>query len=182
MSGWNAHDFPDRRGRVAVVTGSDGGLGYVAARELARRGARVVLACRSEARGTAARDRMLCEVPGARLRLTHLDLGDLGSVREFATAFPYDRLDLLLNNAGVMALPYGTTADGFERAGALPVLYAATAPDVRPDSFTGPSFAMWRGSPAPSWRAPWTLDDRAGELLWDASERLTGVAYDALKG
>lgn len=66
-------------------------------------------------------------------------------------------------------------------AGALPTLYAATAPDVRPDSFTGPSFAMWRGTPGPSKRAPWTLDDRAGERLWAASEELTGVTYDELK-
>lgn len=66
-------------------------------------------------------------------------------------------------------------------AGALSTLYAATAPDVRPDSFNGPSFMMWRGAPAPSWRAPWTLDDRAGELLWAASEQLTGVTYAGLK-
>ncbi|GED87178.1 hypothetical protein TNCT6_42630 [Streptomyces sp. 6-11-2] len=67
-------------------------------------------------------------------------------------------------------------------AGALPTLYAATAPGVCPDSFHGPSFALWRGAPAPSWRAPWTLDDRGGRLLWEASERLTGVSYGALKG
>ncbi|WP_128428293.1 oxidoreductase [Streptomyces cyaneus] len=308
MSGWTAHDIPDQSGRVAVVTGANSGLGYATARELARKGARVVLACRSEARGTAAGVRLVGEVPGAQVELRRIDLGDLGSVREFTAAFPYDRLDLLVNNAGVMALPYGTTADGFEtqfgvnhlghfaltglllpallgtpgarvvtvasslhalsnididdlnserryrrwvaygrsktanllfthelarrlavrgadvvaaaahpgyadtnlqtegprmegrrfsewfvrignrvlaqpaEAGALPVLYAATAPAVRPDSFTGPSFANWRGSPAPSWRAPWTVNDRAGERLWEESERMTGVTYDALKG
>ena len=63
----------------------------------------------------------------------------------------------------------------------LPTLYAATAPGVRPDSFTGPSFAMWRGAPAESWRTGWTRDDTAGERLWDVSEQLTGVSYDALK-
>jgi len=66
-------------------------------------------------------------------------------------------------------------------SGALPTLYAATAPDVRPDSFTGPAVMGWRGSPARSWRAPWSLDDRAGELLWEESERLTGVVYEELK-
>ncbi|NUR66399.1 MAG: short-chain dehydrogenase, partial [Streptomyces sp.] len=66
--------------------------------------------------------------------------------------------------------------------GALPTLYAATAPGVPPDSFTGPSLAGLRGSPRPSWRAPWTVDDRAGELLWATSGQLTGVAYEALKG
>jgi NAD(P)-dependent dehydrogenase (short-subunit alcohol dehydrogenase family) len=307
MSGWSEKDIPDQSGRVAVVTGANSGIGYVAARELARRGARVVLACRSQARGAEARGRMVAEVPGAEVDLALLDLGDLGSVRRFAATFPQERLDLLVNNAGVMALPYGTTPDGFETqfgvnhlghfaltglllpvllatpgarvvtvsstmhsmsnidindlnserryrrwtayarsktanllfthelarrlaahgsdvvaaaahpgyaatnlqtagprmadrkfserfmrignrffaqsadAGALPTLYAATAPDVRPDSFTGPSLAGWRGSPAPSWRAPWALNDRAGERLWDASEQLTGVTYDALK-
>jgi NAD(P)-dependent dehydrogenase (short-subunit alcohol dehydrogenase family) len=295
-----------------VVTGANSGLGYVTSRELARKGARVVLACRSEARGAEAVRLLRDEVPDADVELRRLDLGDLSSVREFARRLPYDRLDLLVNNAGVMAMPHGATADGFEtqfgvnhlghfaltglllpalleagkrpagarvvtvssmahllgnidpadlnsergyrrwvaygrsktanllfthelarrlaaagsdvvaaaahpgyaatnlqtagplaegrrgaerlmalanrviaqpaEAGALPTLYAATAPGVRPDSFTGPSLAMWRGAPAPSWRAPWTLDDRAGRRLWTASEQLTGVSYDALGG
>ncbi|MFD4526767.1 oxidoreductase [Streptomyces sp. NPDC058470] len=309
MTGWNTSDIPDQSGRTAVVTGANSGIGYVTARELARKGARVVLACRSETRGAEARDRLVSEAPGAQVEFVRLDLGDLESVREFAAAYDreYDRLDLLVNNAGVMALPYGRTADGFEtqfgvnhlghfaltglllpallgtpgarvvtlssfvhalanidirdlnsegqyrrwiaygrsktanllfthelarrlatigsevvaaaahpgyattnlqtagprlegrkgaerlieignrvfgqsaEAGALPTLYAATAPDVLPDSFTGPSFAMWRGSPAKSWRAGWTLNDVAGERLWEASEELTGVTYDALK-
>ncbi|GLP70158.1 oxidoreductase [Streptomyces sp. TUS-ST3] len=307
MSGWSVEDVPDQSGRVAVVTGGNSGIGYVTARELARRGARVVLACRSEARGVQARDRLVGEVPGAQAEFARLDLGDLASVREFAATYPYDRLDLLINNAGVMALPYGTTADGFETqfgtnhlghfaltglllptllatpaarvvtvsstahtlanididdlnserryrrwiayarsktanllfvhelarrlaahgsdviaaaahpgyaatnlqatgprmagrraaerfmeignrffaqsadAGALPTLYAATAPGVLPDSFTGPALAGWRGSPAPSRRASWTRNDQASHRLWVASEQLTGVAYDALK-
>ncbi|CAM5733391.1 oxidoreductase [Streptomyces hirsutus] len=304
MSGWNANDIPDQGGRLAVVTGANSGLGQVAARELARAGARVVLACRSEARGRDALNLLRGEVPGAEAEVRRLDLGDLASVREFATALSDERVDLLLNNAGVMALPYGTTADGFEtqfgvnhlghfaltglllpallaapgarivtvssmthvmanidardlnserryrrwvayarsksanllfthelarrlaahgsdvvaaaahpgyaatnlqtagpraegrriaervmrlgnrivaqsaEAGALPLLYAATRPGVRPDAFIGPSFALWRGAPAPSWRAPWTLDDAMGERLWAASEELTGVTYD----
>ncbi|WP_020132999.1 oxidoreductase [Streptomyces sp. 303MFCol5.2] len=313
MSGWSAHDIPDQGGRTAVVTGANSGLGYVTARELARKGARVVLACRSETRGREAVRRLHEEVPRSKAELRRLDLGDLASVREFADGLPCDRLDLLVNNAGVMAMPYGTTADGFEtqfgvnhlghfaltglllpallaaqgrpagatrivtvssmvhllgnidpddlnsahkyrrwiaygrtktanllfthelarrltaagaevvaaaahpgyaatnlqtagpraegrrvaerlmalgnrvfaqsaEVGALPALYAATAPGVRPDSFTGPSLAMWRGAPAPSRRAPWTLDDRAGERLWAASEQLTGVSYEALEG
>lgn len=307
MSGWNENAIPDQRGRVAVVTGANSGLGFVTARELARKGARVVLACRSAVRGSEAADRIVAEVPGAEAEFGRLDLGDLASVREFAAAFPYERLDLLVNNAGLMAMPYGTTADGFEthfgvnhlghfaltglllpalldapgarivtvssmmhmfanididdlnsgqryrrwiayarsktanllfthelarrlaaagsdvvavaahpgyaatnlqtagpraegrkaverimglgnrvvaqsaEAGALPSLYAATAPDVRPDSFTGPRLAMWRGAPAPSRRAPWTLNDAAGERLWAASEELTGVVYNPLK-
>ncbi|MFF1679646.1 oxidoreductase [Streptomyces sp. NPDC058256] len=309
MTGWNASDIPDQSGRTAVVTGANSGIGYVTARELARKGAQVILACRSEARGNEAGDRLVSEVPGAHVEFVRLDLGDLESVREFVATYEhaYDRLDLLINNAGVMALPLGRTADGFETqfgvnhlghfaltglllpallgtpgarvvtlssgvhalsniditdlnserqyrrwiaygrsktanllfthelarrlatigsevvaaaahpgyattnlqaagakmegrkgterlieignrvfgqsadAGALPTLYAATAPGVQPDSFTGPSFAMWRGSPAKSWRAGWTLNDLAGERLWAASEELTGVTYDALK-
>ncbi|MGV9983767.1 oxidoreductase [Streptomyces olivaceus] len=309
MTGWNTGDIPALSGRVAVVTGANGGLGLVISRELARKGATVVLACRSEARGRAAVERLLGEVPGAAVERARLDLGDLASVREFAHGLPYERIDLLVNNAGVMAMPHGTTADGFEtqfgvnhlghfaltglllptllatpgarvvtvssfmhllanvdardlnsvrrygrwtsyarsksanllfthelsrrlaardgawdvravaahpgyadtdlsvvgaraegrhlverlarlrsrvlaqspEAGALPILYAATAPGVPSDSFTGPSFAMWRGAPAPSRRAPWTRDDTTAERLWAASERLTGVTYEALR-
>ncbi|GGZ52693.1 oxidoreductase [Streptomyces bluensis] len=309
MAGWSATDIPGQTGRTAVVTGANSGIGYVTARELARRGARVVLACRSEARGTAAVERLVGEVPGTEVEFVRLDLGDLASVRQFAATYEqaHRQLDLLINNAGVMALPRGRTVDGFETqfgvnhlghfaltglllprllgtagarvvtvssgmhavsniditdlnserrygrwtayarsktanllfthelarrlatigsdvvaaaahpgyaatnlqtagakaegrraaesfmrvgnrvfaqsadAGALPTLYAATAPDVRPDSFTGPALLGWRGSPATSWRARWALDDRAAERLWEESERLTGVVYEGLK-
>lgn len=301
--GWTADDIPDQTGRTAVVTGANGGLGFHTSRELARRGARVLMACRSERRGKEAVERLLRDVPSARVGYRHLDLGDLTSVRAFAEGYDEASLELLVNNAGVMALPYGRTADGFETqfgvnhlghfaltglllpallaahearvvtvssglhalanidlgdlnsehhyrrwiayarsksanllfthelsrrlakagshmiaaaahpgyadtglqtagaklegrriaeraaglsnrllaqsaaAGALPSLYAATAPAVAPDSFTGPRVLGWRGSPAPSRRAPWTTDDRAGELLWSASEQLTGVVH-----
>lgn len=308
MSRWSEYDIPDQSGRTAVVTGANSGIGYCAARALARRGARVVLACRSEERGTAARDRVLAEVPGAEAEFAPLDLGSLASVREFARTYArdHDRLDLLINNAGVMALPHRLTSDGFEtqfgvnhlghfaltgellpallaapgarivsvssgmhalsnidihdlnsergyrrwiayarsktanllfvhelaarlaaagadtvaaaahpgyartnlqtagvrmegrrtaervielgnriiaqgpEAGALPTLYAATAPGVVPDSFTGPRFLGWRGAPGPSWRAGWTTDDRVSTRLWTASEALTGVTYGEL--
>ncbi|TJZ55717.1 SDR family NAD(P)-dependent oxidoreductase [Streptomyces piniterrae] len=117
MTRWNTSHIPDQTGRSAVVTGANSGIGYVTARELARRGARVLLACRNEARGAAALDRLRSEVPTAEAEFRQLDLADLSSVRDFAAAlddFDGDRLDLLINNAGVMALPYRTTTDGFE--------------------------------------------------------------------
>ncbi|WP_405897636.1 oxidoreductase [Streptomyces sp. NBC_00727] len=304
--GWSARDIPDQSGRTAVVTGANSGIGLLTARELARCGARVLLACRDERRGKEAADRIRYAVRGADVEFAALDLADLSSVREFAAGYRADRLDLLINNAGVMALPYGRTADGFETqfgvnhlghfaltglllprllategarvvtvssglhaladidmgdlnsernyrrwiaygrsktanllfvhelarraaaagsglvaaaahpgyastnlqtaaarmenrraaervmglanrvvaqsasAGALPTLYAATAPGVRPDSFTGPRLLGWRGAPGPSWRAGWTRDEVAGERLWVASEQLTGVTYAGL--
>ncbi|MET9665728.1 oxidoreductase [Streptomyces sp. NPDC006475] len=307
MAGWSTSDIPDQHGRTAVVTGANSGIGLVTARELARKGARVVLACRSESRGREAESAIRADVPGADVEFRPLDLADLTSVRDFAASYPYDRLDLLINNAGVMALPHSVTADGFETqfginhlghfaltglllpkllgtpgarvvslssfmhamanidigdlnserryspwtaysrsktanllfvhelarrlsaagsevvaaaahpgyantnlqaagarmagqktkerfmqtgnrifaqsaaSGALPTLYAATAPDVRPDSFTGPRILGWRGAPAPSWRLSWSTNDVAGERLWVASEQLTGVTYEGLK-
>ncbi|GGU57791.1 oxidoreductase [Streptomyces albospinus] len=117
MTRWNTSHIPDQTGRSAVVTGANSGIGYVTARELARRGARVVLACRSTERGAAALDRLRSEVPAAEAEFRRLDLADLSSVRDFAAGlddFDGDRLGLLINNAGVMALPHRTTADGFE--------------------------------------------------------------------
>jgi NAD(P)-dependent dehydrogenase (short-subunit alcohol dehydrogenase family) len=108
--------IPDQGGRTAVVTGANSGLGLSTARELARAGARVVLACRNLAKGEAARREIEAAAPGAPLELEELDLSSLDSVRGFAERFrgAHDGLDLLINNAGVMAPPRSETADGFE--------------------------------------------------------------------
>ena len=113
---WTSADIPDQSGRVAIVTGSNSGIGFEAARELARKGARVVLACRSVDRGQEARERILAETPGADVEVMQLDLADLDQVREFSRAFleRFDRLDLLINNAGVMVPPEGRTKQGSE--------------------------------------------------------------------
>jgi NAD(P)-dependent dehydrogenase (short-subunit alcohol dehydrogenase family) len=116
MARWTAEDIPDQSGRVAVVTGANGGLGYVTSRELARRGARVVLCSRDEVRGREAVARLIAEVPHADLELRSLDMADLSSIRSFADGIQasYPAVDLLINNAGVMAIPRRETADGFE--------------------------------------------------------------------
>jgi NAD(P)-dependent dehydrogenase (short-subunit alcohol dehydrogenase family) len=103
-------DIPDQTGRTVIVTGANSGIGRAAARALAARGARVVLAVRTVAKGqeTAARF-----APGARVEVRELDLADLDSVRAFAAGFE-DPVDVLINNAGVMFPPAGKTIDGFE--------------------------------------------------------------------
>lgn len=117
MSKWTAGDIPDQSGRRAVVTGANSGLGLVTARELARAGASVVVACRDTAKGAAAVEEIRSAAPGAEVEVAALDLVDLSSVRAFAERLEseHTRLDLLVNNAGVMApSPRRTTADGFE--------------------------------------------------------------------
>ena len=108
---------PPQTGRIAVVTGANTGVGFQIARVLAARGATVVLACRDIAKAETAADRILDGAPQASVTATHLDLASLGSVRAAATALrdAYQRIDLLINNAGVMMTPYGRAADGFER-------------------------------------------------------------------
>ena len=113
---WTHDSIPDQTGRVAIVTGANTGLGLATARALAEKGARVILACRSEVKGEAAVDRLHDDDATLDLHVRRLDLADLDQVRTFADRFraEHDRLDLLINNAGVMACPHGTTAQGFE--------------------------------------------------------------------
>ena len=113
---WTEKDVPDQTGRLAVVTGSNTGLGFDTARVLAARGAHVVMACRDTAKADAAAARIRAQTPGAQVSVQKLDLGSLTSVREAAAEMvaAYPRIDLLINNAGVMYPPKSTTADGFE--------------------------------------------------------------------
>ena len=111
------YTVPDQTGRLAVVTGANSGTGREAAARLAAAGARVVLAVRTVAKGETARDEILAAHPGAALEVRRVDLADLASVREFADGLLADGtpIDMLLNNAGVMAVPTRhTTVDGFE--------------------------------------------------------------------
>ena len=300
---WNASHIGDLRGRTAIVTGANSGIGFETARMLATHGASVVLACRNLARASAAADRI--GASGGDVRVAELDLADLASVRRFASSFANGTIDLLINNAGVMAVPYALTADGFEMqfgtdhlghfaltglllpgllrseaprvvtvssiahtyatidfddlqherhyskwraygqaklanllfsfeldrraqaagiplvsvaahpgyaatniftggphadgrtlvsvigragnalfaqsaaAGALPTLYAATAPGVRGGEFFGPALTMW-GHPVKAWSTPAARDQSAARRLWEVSEQLTRVTFDSL--
>jgi len=113
---WNAERLGDQTGRVAIVTGSNSGIGFETARVLAEKGATVVMACRNLEKANPKADEIRRAHPGAKVEVMRLDLSDLDSVRQFAEAFraKYSRLDLLINNAGIMVPPYGKTAQGFE--------------------------------------------------------------------
>jgi NAD(P)-dependent dehydrogenase (short-subunit alcohol dehydrogenase family) len=116
MTKWTAADIPDQTGRVAVITGANTGLGYETAAALAAKGAHVVLAVRNLEKGKAAADLISRRTPGAGVELQELDLTSLDSIRAAADELraKHDRIDLLLNNAGVMMTPKATTKDGFE--------------------------------------------------------------------
>jgi NAD(P)-dependent dehydrogenase (short-subunit alcohol dehydrogenase family) len=302
---WSALDLPPQLGRVAVVTGGTGGIGHAVARGLARAGATVVLGVRDEARGAAAANDIRAAGPGPTVIVAHLDLASLSSIREFATRLhgEIEGPDVLVNCAGVMAVPHQVTADGFEmqfgvnhlghfaltglligrmlarpgarvvtvssinhragridfddlqgqaryrawkaygqsklanllfafeldrrlraagavvaslgahpgysntrlqshigdplvrriflasnrffaqpaEAGALPVLYAATAPGVTGGAYAGPDrFFELRGAPGPAKASAASHDPLLARRLWEVSEGLTGVVYPSL--
>ncbi len=145
MTRWTPTDMPDQSGRTALVTGANSGLGFHTSLELARKGARVLMACRNPAKAEDALGRIRAQVPDAAVDLVTLDLASLTSVEtaaeEVARLTP--SLDLLVNNAGVMAVPQASTADGFEMqfgtnhlghfaltGRLLPLLRAGSAPRV----------------------------------------------------
>ncbi len=113
---WSSDDIPDQGGRTAVVTGANSGLGLVTARELARRGARVIMAVRSTDKGETAAGEIRRVAQQADVDVRPLDLGSLESIQAFANDLDLDagKLDLLINNAGIMMTPQQTTHDGFE--------------------------------------------------------------------
>jgi NAD(P)-dependent dehydrogenase (short-subunit alcohol dehydrogenase family) len=107
MTDWTAADLPSFAGRTIIITGANSGLGAVTARELARNGAKIIMAVRNTDKGEAAAGQITGDV-----EVRRLDLQDLASVRQFADGI--DKADLLINNAGIMAAPYSLTVDGFE--------------------------------------------------------------------
>lgn len=121
---WTARDIPDLTGRVAVVTGANGGLGLASAKALAGKGAHVVMAARNQTKAASAREEIVAAHPDASLEIVELDLGSQASVRTAAEAIRsgHDRIDILMNNAGLMAMPEGITEDGFETQWGVNVL------------------------------------------------------------
>jgi len=113
---WTANDIPSQKGKTVVITGANSGIGFEAAAQLAAKGAHVVLACRDQTKGQAARAAIAAAHPNASVAVMSLDLADLKSIRSFAEAVrkTHATVDVLCNNAGVMAIPRRTTADGFE--------------------------------------------------------------------
>lgn len=113
---WTADDIPDLTGKVIIVTGSNSGIGFEAAKEFARKGALTILACRNMNKAQAAQDLIQASSPNAHAEIMRLDLANLDSVYEFASEFHerFTRLDVLVNNAGIMMAPLTITVDGFE--------------------------------------------------------------------
>jgi NAD(P)-dependent dehydrogenase (short-subunit alcohol dehydrogenase family) len=145
MAKWVADDIPDQTGITVLITGANSGLGLRSAEALAAKNARVLLACRNATKAAAALDQVAAKATGPAPEVVTLDLADLSSVRVCAQSLgrDLDHLDVLMNNAGIMAVPKGQTADGFETQFGtnhlghfaltglvLPLLLAAPAPRV----------------------------------------------------
>lgn len=115
-SKWTKDNIPSQKGKIVIITGSNTGLGKEASRVLAEKGAEIIMAVRNTSKGEVAAQEIRNELPGAVLKVMKLDLGSLSSIKSFAEQFvrQYDKLDILINNAGVMMCPYAKTEDGFE--------------------------------------------------------------------
>ena len=113
---WTLDKAPDQTGKVAIITGANSGIGYETALALAEKGATTILACRNTQKGEAAKKRILARHQNAKVKVSQIDTGSLKSVRSFAKKFLRDhtKLDLLINNAGIMMTPYSLSVDGIE--------------------------------------------------------------------
>lgn len=116
MAKWTVENMPDLSGKIIIVTGANSGIGFDATKAFVQKGGHVILASRNVQKAETAVSQIKAETPNASTEIIQLDLADLTSIQTFANTFTakHDQLDLLINNAGVMALPYRQTADGFE--------------------------------------------------------------------
>lgn len=176
----------DGRFQLGIGLGANTGIGFETAQVLAARGATVVLAVRDTDKDRQAAARIADATPGADVTVQHLDLTSLDSVRAAADALraKYPRIDLLINNAGVMYTPKTTTRDGFElqlgtnHLGALPTLRAATDPGVRGGEYYGPDgFCEGRGHPVRVESSKKSHDADLQHRLWEVSKQVTGVSF-----
>ncbi len=168
LPGWTTDDIPDLNGRRAVVTGANSGLGLVTATELARAGAHVVLTARDAGKGQEAARRVGAEVPDASVEAGLLDLADLTSVRSFAAEHGGEPLDLLVNNAGVMAVPPRQTADGFElQLGTNHLGHFALTGLLLPALLRRPGARVVTVSSLLHWVGAMDLDDLQSERQYD---------------
>jgi NAD(P)-dependent dehydrogenase (short-subunit alcohol dehydrogenase family) len=298
MPAFDIRNIPSQKGKIAIVTGANTGLGFETALALASREMKVIMACRDMEKARLAGQAILRKVPGANIEVMLVDLSSLSSVHDFAIGFisRYNRLDLLINNAGIMVPPYSLTKDGFEsqfavnylshflltgllldvitktpgsrivtlasnahrkgfinfedinskkeyspmkayrqsklaclvfafelqrrlekngystisvaahpgvvvtelvrhipkwlmfigkpvtalttqspQKGALPILYAALAPDVKGGEYFGPQGrSEWKGKPGRAYTTPLSKDEQVGKRLWEVTEKLTG--------
>ncbi|HEY5431549.1 MAG TPA: oxidoreductase [Solirubrobacteraceae bacterium] len=167
--GWTAADIADQAGRQMIVTGANSGLGLATARELARAGAGVILACRDLTKGEQALTQVRAAASdAASVRLEQLDLADLASVRDFAARVAGDpgHLDVLINNAGVMAPPRRETVDGFEsQFGTNHLGHFA---------LTGRLLALLSAAPAPRVVTLSSAAHRMGSIKFDDLQRRRG--------
>jgi NAD(P)-dependent dehydrogenase (short-subunit alcohol dehydrogenase family) len=153
---WKATDIPSQSGKVAVVTGGNGGLGLETVRQLTARGATVVIGARNLEKAAAARSQIESTVPGAAIGILQLDLGSLASIAAFTAAVKaaHPRVDLLFNNAGVMAVKEGTTADGFEtQFGTNHLGHFALTMHLLPSLLAAPAARVVSTTSTARWRA-----------------------------
>jgi len=117
MQNWTTQNIPSLKGKTIIVTGGNSGLGFEAVKALAEKGAQVVLACRNLDKGVKAKNEILSLYLQAKIEVMELDLMDISSIRSFVAKFKNEhaKLDVLINNAGIMMVPYGLTKDGFEQ-------------------------------------------------------------------
>ncbi len=176
MSQWSEQDIPALSGKTALVTGANSGLGFATARALAARGAQVILGCRDARKAEAAMAAIRGAVPGAKLEFLPVDLSSLDSVRAAAATVKarHQRLDIQINNAGIMTLPYTKTRDGLE------MLFGTNF--LGHFALTGLLFELTRATPAARIVTITSLSERVGrlpldDLNWEKSRYSKRGAY-----
>ncbi len=169
---YTLNDVPSLKEKIIIVTGGNSGLGYESVKAFAQKDAKVILACRNPEKGYQARDRIYKLTGKRNIEVMKLDLADLVSVNEFVNEFSakYHRIDVLLNNAGIMSTPYGLTKDGFEQQMGVNHLGHF--------ALTGFLFTILKNSPGARIVNVSSLAHKKGEMDFDNLLFQNGVNYD----